>query len=48
MMETGILVITNGYPKDVTDHDFIAFNNRSSTIAAKQDILAQIPDSKNS
>ena len=40
------IIITNGYPKDVTDHDFIAFNNRSSSIASKQDILAQIPEVK--
>jgi len=37
------IIITNGYPKDVTDHDFMAFRQRAYTLASKQDILAQIP-----
>jgi hypothetical protein len=40
------LVITNGYPKDVTDHDFTTFLNESSGLAAKQDILNRIPQVK--
>jgi hypothetical protein len=37
------IIITNGYPKDVTDHDFMAYRQRAYTLASKQDILAQIP-----
>jgi hypothetical protein len=39
-------IITNGYPKDVTDHDFIAFRRQSSRIASKQYTLSQIPQVK--
>ena len=37
------LIITNGFPKDVTDHDFIAFRNQAFSIASKQQLLEQIP-----
>ena len=37
------IIITNGYPRDVTDHDFIAFRNQSYSIASKQQILQQVP-----
>ncbi|MBD0374761.1 MAG: VCBS repeat-containing protein [Flavisolibacter sp.] len=37
------IIITNGFPKDVTDHDFIAFRNQAYAIAEKKDILEQIP-----
>lgn len=37
------IVITNGYPKDVTDHDFITYRNEAYQIAPKKDILGQIP-----
>ncbi|GGH02408.1 VCBS repeat-containing protein [Mucilaginibacter phyllosphaerae] len=37
------IVVTNGYPRDVTDHDFIAFRNDAYSIATKQQILQQIP-----
>ncbi len=40
------IIITNGYPKDVTDHDFMAFRANSYTIASKKDILSQIPEVK--
>jgi hypothetical protein len=36
------LIITNGYPKDVTDHDFVAFRSRLSNIATKDQLIAQI------
>lgn len=38
------IAITNGYPKDVTDRDFIAF--RDNSIATKQQLLNQIPKIK--
>lgn len=40
------LVVTNGFPKDVTDHDFIAFRQESSPIAPESNTLAQIPEVK--
>ncbi len=40
------LVVTNGFPKDITDHDFIAFRQQSSAIASKEFTLQQIPQVK--
>jgi hypothetical protein len=40
------IIVTNGYPKDVTDHDFIAFRNSSQYVAGKQFILDAIPQVK--
>ena len=40
------IIITNGFPKDVTDHDFIAFRNMANTLASTKDIVAQIPQVK--
>lgn len=40
------IIITNGFPKDVTDHDFIAFRQESYSVAAKDYTLAQIPQVK--
>lgn len=38
------IVITNGYPKDVMDHDFIAFQSMASAVAPLSEILANIPE----
>ncbi len=40
------VIITNGFPKDVTDHDFVAFRNSAYSIASKKQLLAQIPEVK--
>jgi ASPIC and UnbV/FG-GAP-like repeat len=40
------IIITNGYPKDVTDHDFINFRSHSINIASKKTMLDQIPQIK--
>jgi hypothetical protein len=40
------IIITNGYPKDVTDHDFISFRNQSQYLASKQQLLDAIPQVK--
>ena len=40
------IIVTNGFPKDVTDHDFIAFRRESSTIASKDYLLSEIPQVK--
>ncbi|CAG5074650.1 hypothetical protein DYBT9623_05337 [Dyadobacter sp. CECT 9623] len=37
------LIVTNGYPKDVTDHDFIAYRDQPNETTTKANILAQIP-----
>ncbi|MFD2934646.1 FG-GAP-like repeat-containing protein, partial [Spirosoma flavum] len=37
------LLITNGFPKDVTDRDFMTFLTENSQIATKEHKLAQIP-----
>jgi hypothetical protein len=40
------IIITNGFPKDVTDHDFLSFRRESSTIASQDYVLSQIPQVK--
>lgn len=40
------IVITNGFPKDVTDHDFISFRKKSFSVASKEFTLSQIPQVK--
>jgi len=40
------IIITNGFPKDVTDHDFTTFRSQAYQIASKQHILSQIPEVK--
>ena len=40
------IIVTNGYPKDVNDHDFINFRLQATNIASKQMILGQIPQIK--
>jgi hypothetical protein len=40
------IIITNGFPRDITDHDFIAFRKQSYDLASKQFTLDQIPQVK--
>lgn len=40
------IIITNGFPKDITDHDFVAFRNSSLAIASREQLLQQIPQVK--
>ncbi|MEO8416255.1 MAG: FG-GAP-like repeat-containing protein [Ginsengibacter sp.] len=40
------LVVTNGFPKDITDHDFIAFRQEFLPTTSKAATLAQIPQVK--
>jgi hypothetical protein len=40
------LIVTAGYPKDVTDHDFKQYLQRASNFASKQMLLQQIPQLK--
>lgn len=40
------IIITNGYPKDVTDRDFVAFRKEAFLVASKDYVLQQIPQVK--
>ncbi len=40
------IIVTNGYPRDVTDHDFIAFSNKARGIASTKQLLDEIPEVK--
>jgi len=40
------VIITNGYPRDVTDHDFAAFQRLSNKKATKQELIDQMPQIK--
>jgi len=40
------VVITNGFPKDLTDHDFTTFRQNAFAIASKTQVLDQIPSVK--
>ncbi len=37
------LVVCNGFPKDITDHDFAMFRARAYNVATKNEILSQVP-----
>jgi enediyne biosynthesis protein E4 len=37
------LVITNGFPRDITDRDFAQFRAQSSMVASKEFLIAQLP-----
>lgn len=37
------IIVTNGFPKDVSDHDFVAYRKDAQTLVSKQDLLRQIP-----
>ncbi|HET6995605.1 MAG TPA: VCBS repeat-containing protein, partial [Chitinophagaceae bacterium] len=40
------IIVTNGFPKDITDRDFMAFSRQSFQIASKEYRLSQIPQVK--
>jgi ASPIC and UnbV/FG-GAP-like repeat len=40
------VIITNGYPKDVTDHDFVSFRNNASNLLSREDLVKLIPQVK--
>lgn len=37
------VIITNGFPKDVTDQDFIVFRNKANLLSSKKEMLEQVP-----
>lgn len=40
------IIVTNGFPKDLTDHDFIAFREKSFLTTTKAELLTKIPQVK--
>jgi ASPIC and UnbV/FG-GAP-like repeat len=40
------MVITNGFPRDVSDHDFMAYRNQNKGLVSNKAILDQIPEVK--
>lgn len=40
------IIITNGFRKDISDHDFITYRDKASSIVSKQQLLDQIPEVK--
>ncbi|MBC7826196.1 MAG: VCBS repeat-containing protein [Chitinophagaceae bacterium] len=40
------IIISNGYPKDITDRDFISFRKMADQLASKEMLLKQIPEVK--
>lgn len=40
------ILYTNGFPKDITDHDFVAFRAKASNLMSKKEMLDQIPSVK--
>lgn len=40
------VIVTNGFPKDVTDHDFMAYRREASMAATKMDLVKKIPEVK--
>ena len=40
------IMFTNGFPKDITDHDFIAFRKQAYQLMTKKELLAEIPEVK--
>jgi len=40
------IIITNGFPKDVSDHDFVAYRKDATGLASKKEIISQIPQVK--
>lgn len=40
------LIVCNGFPKDITDHDFAMFRARAFLVSSKNQILSQVPEVK--
>ncbi|MDB5119872.1 MAG: RNA-binding protein [Sphingobacteriales bacterium] len=40
------IIITNGFPKDVSDRDFMAYRAGAYSVASKKALLEQIPEAK--
>lgn len=40
------IIVTNGFPKDVSDHDFIVYSDKAYMKISKSEVLKQIPEIK--
>lgn len=40
------IIITNGFPKDITDQDFMAYRNSAFAMNGKEQVLTKIPEVK--
>ena len=40
------IIVSNGFPKDVTDHDFIAYRDEAFMVASQKQLRDQIPEVK--
>lgn len=40
------IIVTNGFPKDVTDHDFMVYRNNANQLVTRKELLKQIPQVK--
>ncbi|HVS95314.1 MAG TPA: VCBS repeat-containing protein [Puia sp.] len=40
------LIITNGFPRDVSDHDFMAYRGKAEDLESKTDMIGKIPQIK--
>lgn len=40
------IIVTNGFPKDVSDRDFISYRKDAAGLTSKKDVLEQIPQIK--
>ena len=40
------IIITNGFPRDVSDHDFMAYRDEHKGLVSKKELLEQIPQVK--
>jgi len=40
------LIVTNGFPRDVTDNDFISYRDNAVNIASKETVVKQMPQVK--
>ena len=40
------LIVTNGFPKDVSDRDFMTYRRQAYGVASKQTVIGQIPEIK--
>jgi ASPIC and UnbV/FG-GAP-like repeat len=40
------IIVTNGFPRDVSDHDFIAYRDERTVLLPKRELLKKIPEIK--
>jgi hypothetical protein len=40
------LIVTNGFPKDVSDHDFVSYREKTNNVMLPSELIKQIPEVK--